>query len=60
VFPDYVFLDQPQSFMEVWGREDDAEYRRRKLEKLRHYRESGARLLEWSAPGPMPSLALAG
>ncbi|WP_157227776.1 DUF1173 family protein [Nocardia asiatica] len=59
VFPDYILTDEnPPAYFEVWGRPGLLDYEQRRREKRRHYRNSGARLHEWTVTEPMPSLAL--
>ncbi|ATL72517.1 DUF1173 family protein [Nocardia terpenica] len=56
VFPDFVLIDQPNAYVEVWGLPGRESYERRKAEKLAHYQRTASTLVEWIVTGPMPVL----
>uniref|UniRef100_UPI0004A6C153 DUF1173 family protein n=1 Tax=Nocardia brasiliensis TaxID=37326 RepID=UPI0004A6C153 len=56
VFPDFVLTDEAATYVEVWGLFGRVDYERRKAEKLAHYQQTAARLIEWTVTEPMPAL----
>lgn len=57
VLPDFVLVDQPRTYVEVWGLPGRQDYELRKQRKLEHYQKYARRLIEWTVTEPMPSLA---
>lgn len=57
VLPDFVLVDQPRTYVEVWGLPGRQDYELRKQRKLEHYQKYARQLIEWTVTEPMPSLA---
>lgn len=54
VLPDFVLVDQPRTYVEVWGLPGRDAYERRKQRKLEHYQNHARQLIEWNVNEPIP------
>ncbi|SLI00684.1 Predicted transcriptional regulators containing the CopG/Arc/MetJ DNA-binding domain [Mycobacteroides abscessus subsp. abscessus] len=57
VLPDFVLLDQPRTYVEVWGLPGRESYEQRKQRKVEHYQNHARELIEWNVNEPMPVLS---
>ena len=58
VFPDFVFTDEPRSYVEVWGLPGRRDFEHRKAAKKTYYQRHATRLLEWTVTEPIPNLTI--
>lgn len=56
VLPDFVLVDQPRTYVEVWGLPGREAYEQRKQRKLEHYQNHARQLIEWNVNEPIPVL----
>ncbi|MGW4354607.1 DUF1173 family protein [Nocardia sp. NPDC004582] len=57
VFPDFVLVDEPAAYVEVWGLPGREDYEHRKAEKIAHYQRTASKLIEWTVTDPIPTRA---
>lgn len=56
VLPDFVLVEQPRTYVEVWGLPGREAYEQRKQRKLEHYQKHARQLIEWNVNEPIPEL----